>query len=81
MALWNEIIITVRDTGIGISSEILPRVFERGVSTDGTGYGLYLCKTIVESHGGKIWIESEPGNGATIYYTLPVYEGQFGGIK
>lgn len=77
----NIITITVQDTGQGISAELLPRVFERGVSTDGTGYGLYLCKTVVESHGGKIWIESMPGDGTTVYYTLPYYEGQIGGTE
>lgn len=76
-----EITVSVSDTGAGISPELLPRVFERGVSTDGTGYGLFLCKTVVESHGGKIWIESEPERGTAVYYTLAVYEGQFGGAK
>jgi signal transduction histidine kinase len=76
-----EIIVTVRDTGMGIPPELLPNVFERGVSTDGTGFGLYLCKTVVESHGGRIWIESEPGKGTAVFYILPVYEGQFGGAE
>jgi signal transduction histidine kinase len=75
----NIITVEVRDTGEGILPELLPHVFERGVSTGGTGVGLYLCKTVVESHGGKIWIESEPGSGTSVYYTLPVYEGQLGG--
>jgi signal transduction histidine kinase len=73
------ITIAVRDAGAGISQELLPRVFERGVTTGGTGFGLYLCKTVIESHGGRIWIESEPGQGTTVFYTLPVYEGQLGG--
>jgi signal transduction histidine kinase len=75
----SEIHITVRDTGTGIAPELLPRIFERGVSIGGTGFGLYLCKTVVESHGGKIWIESEPGKGTTVIFTLPFFEGQFGG--
>ena len=74
-----EITVTVRDTGSGIEKEILHSVFERGVSTGGTGFGLFLCKTVVESHGGSIWIESEPGNGTAVFFTLPVYEGQIGG--
>jgi signal transduction histidine kinase len=76
----NEIIVTVKDTGTGISPELLPRVFERGVTTGGTGFGLYLCKTVVESHGGRIWIESptEQGNGTAAMYVLPFYEGQNG---
>ena len=75
------ITVTVRDTGSGISPELLPHVFERGVTTGGTGYGLHLCKTVIESHGGKIWIESEPRKGTTVIYTLPVYAGQYGGGK
>ena len=75
------ITINISDTGKGISSEMLPHVFERGVSEGGTGFGLYLCKTVVESHGGKIWIESKQGatsgwHGTTVYLTLPMYEGQ-----
>lgn len=75
----HEILVTVKDTGAGISAELLPHVFERGVSTGGTGFGLYLCKTVVESHGGRMWIDSEPGRGTTMTFALPTYEGQFGG--
>ncbi|MBP8614032.1 MAG: HAMP domain-containing histidine kinase [Firmicutes bacterium] len=75
----HEVLIAVKDTGDGISAELLPHVFERGVSTGGTGFGLYLCKTVVESHGGRIWIESEPGSGTAVMFALPTYEGQFGG--
>ena len=75
----HEILVTVTDTGTGIAAELLPHVFERGVSTGGTGFGLYLCKTVVESHGGRIWIESTPGSGTTTSFVLPTYEGQFGG--
>jgi signal transduction histidine kinase len=81
------ITVTVSDTGSGIPEELLPRVFERSVSGDsGTGYGLYLCKAIVESHGGRIWIESGRGSGTArrgtaVYFSLPVYEGQFGDSK
>lgn len=75
----NEITIIVGDTGTGISPELLPQVFERGITTGGTGYGLYLCKMVIESHGGRIWIESVLERGTTVFYTLPYYEGQFGG--
>ena len=75
----HEVLVTVKDTGDGISADLLPHVFERGVSTGGTGFGLYLCKTVVESHGGRIWIESEPGNGTIVTLALPTYEGQYGG--
>jgi signal transduction histidine kinase len=75
------ITVTVSDNGAGIPPELLPRVFERGVTFNpgGTGFGLFLCKTVVESHGGEIWIESRPGQGTKVYFTLPVYEGQYGG--
>ncbi|WP_312433364.1 sensor histidine kinase [Lacrimispora sp.] len=73
------ILVAVADTGTGISAELLPHVFERGVSTGGTGFGLYLCKTVVESHGGRIWIESTQGSGTRLTFALPAYEGQFGG--
>ncbi len=76
----SEILVAVKDTGSGISAELLPHVFDRGISTGGTGFGLYLCKTVVESHGGRIWIESEQGNGTAVMFTLPTYEGQFGGV-
>jgi signal transduction histidine kinase len=68
--------VTVRDTGGGIAPEFLPHVFERGVSDGGTGYGLYLCKTIIEAHGGAISIKSELGKGTSVTFTLPRYEGQ-----
>ena len=78
------ITVTVSDHGSGIAPELLPHVFERGVSgkngaSGGTGFGLFLCKTVVESHGGEIWVESEPEKGTVVYFTLPVYEGQYGG--
>lgn len=71
----HEILVTVQDTGCGISAGLLPHVFERGVSSGGTGFGLYLCKTVVESHGGGIWIESTGSSGTA----APAYEGQLGG--
>ena len=71
------ITVTISDTGVGISKKMLPHVFERGVSDSGTGFGLFLCKTVVESQGGRIWIESREGGGTSVHFTLPVYEGQF----
>lgn len=67
------------DTGAGILPELLPHVCERGVSSDGTGYGLYLCKTVTDAHGGDIQIESEPSKGTAVTLTFPLYEGQLGG--
>jgi len=69
--------VTVHDNGSGISPEMLPCVFERGVTDGGgMGVGLHFCKTVIESHGGAIWIESEPEKGTAVYFTLPAYEGQ-----
>ena len=68
----------VRDTGIGIAPEDLPRIFERFYKVDrarsssGTGLGLAIARHMVEAHGGKIWAESEPGKGSTFFFTLPI---------
>ena len=64
--------ITVKDTGEGIKSELLPFVFERGVTDFGTGLGLAICKTAVEEHDGSISIESEYGKGTAVTVHLPV---------
>ena len=79
----SNILITISDNGTGIPPELLPHVFERGVTDGkGTGYGLFLCKMIVESHNGEIWIESTLNKGTSIHISLPCYEGQFeGGSK
>ena len=64
----------VQDKGAGIPAHILDKIFERGVSGDGsTGLGLVICKEAVEIHGGTIEIESEQGRGATVTFTLPIY--------
>ena len=64
--------ISVSDTGTGIEPEVLERLFQPFVTTKkhGMGVGLSICRTIVESHGGKIWIESEVGQGTTFRLTL-----------
>jgi signal transduction histidine kinase/ActR/RegA family two-component response regulator len=66
----------VRDTGPGIAREHLPRVFERffqvqAADRRGAGLGLAICKAIVDAHGGRIWVESEQGQGAAFFFTLP----------
>jgi signal transduction histidine kinase len=76
----SQAIITVRDTGIGIASEDQAAVFEefRQVGRDytkkqeGTGLGLALTRKFVELHGGRIWVDSEPGHGSTFTFTIPL---------
>jgi len=73
-----QIEITIADTGIGISEEDLPRIFERFYKTDksrsssGTGLGLAIAKHIVQAHGGEIRVSSREGQGSTFYFTLPI---------
>jgi signal transduction histidine kinase len=75
-----SVVISVSDTGIGIAPEEQPRVFERFFRGDhpivrqhpGRGLSLSIAKSLVELHGGRIWVESEPGKGAVFSFTLPV---------
>ena len=74
-----EVLISVKDTGPGIASADQERIFEEFQQTEvgaeqreGTGLGLALSKKLVELHGGRIWVESQPGQGSTFTFTLPV---------
>jgi two-component system sensor histidine kinase VicK len=72
-----ELLISVKDTGSGIDPEIFPRLFTKfsSRSFSGTGLGLYISKSIVEAHGGKIWAKNnddQMNSGSTFYFSLPL---------
>ncbi|MGH2498400.1 MAG: ATP-binding protein [Ktedonobacteraceae bacterium] len=75
-----ETLLSVRDHGIGVPAQQQAQIFQRFVQTEnarvygieGTGLGLYLCRALVERHGGRIWCESIEGQGSTFFITLPV---------
>jgi len=73
-----RVVFKVEDNGIGIEPESLQRIFERFYKTDrarssgGTGLGLSIAKHLIESHGGRIWVESEVGKGSSFFFTLPI---------
>jgi signal transduction histidine kinase len=77
--LPDEVIVSVSDEGIGIPVEEQARIFERFYRVDdalsrrtaGSGLGLYLAKAVIDAHGGRIWVESTPGHGASFSFALP----------
>ena len=72
-----QIIFFVKDTGVGIPSTDLPRIFERFYKADrarssgGTGLGLAISRHLVEAHGGRIWAQSAEGQGSTFFFSIP----------
>jgi signal transduction histidine kinase len=75
-----EILFKVSDTGPGIAPEDRPRVFDRFWQASkgerrGAGLGLPIVKGLVEAHGGRVWVESEPGHGSTFFFTIPAAPG------
>jgi signal transduction histidine kinase len=70
----NEVLVSIKDTGAGIDPEILPRLFTKftSKSVTGTGLGLFISKSIVEAHGGRMWAKNNAdGRGSTFAFSLP----------
>lgn len=80
----NEVTVSIKDYGIGISKENQKKIFNRFFSIynkkwetlPGLGLGLYISSEIIKRHGGKIWVDSNPGKGSTFYFSLPFFEEQ-----
>ncbi|MDI6764745.1 MAG: ATP-binding protein, partial [Thermodesulfobacteriota bacterium] len=75
----DDIFHEIRDTGIGIPEDKLQKIFEEfyqveGNKHGGTGLGLSIAKRVIEEHGGRIWVESQPGKGSVFYFTLPAFK-------
>lgn len=74
--------VSISDQGIGIPAEAMPKLFTKFFRVEqaetrgipGTGLGLVIVKKVIEAHGGRVWVESDPGRGSTFYFTLPVIE-------
>ena len=73
--------LAIIDNGVGVNPDQLPHLFKPffTTKTKGTGIGLAISETIIESHGGQIWAENNPDGGVTIRFTLPV--GPPGGVE
>jgi signal transduction histidine kinase len=82
------VLVSVADTGVGIAPEEQEKIFgpfyraenPLEVEASGVGVGLTIARSLVEAHGGRMWVESEPGQGSVFYFTLPLWEKE-GRIK
>jgi len=80
----SEVVLTVSDTGIGIPKADQPRIFERFYRVDvarsreagGTGLGLAIAKHLVEVHGGRLWVDSEVGQGSQFHFSVPLFNSE-----
>ena len=78
-----EVVTSVEDHGIGIPRAALGRIFERFYKVDrarvrggGTGLGLSIARHVVQGHGGRIWVESNEGEGSTFSFAIPIHGGE-----
>ena len=73
---YGQVIVNISDNGIGIDPELMPKLFLKFVSKSfqGTGLGLFICKSIIETHGGKIWAKNNANSkGAMFSFSLPIF--------
>ena len=77
----NTMIIAVRDGGVGLKEDQIEKMFQPFYTTksDGLGMGLPISRSIIETHGGRVWAKNNPDRGATVYFTLPVVREVTGG--
>jgi two-component system sensor kinase FixL len=71
-----DLLVTIRDTGTGVTPEIEAKLFQPFVTTkpEGMGIGLSVCRTIIEGHNGRLWMEQNPGGGSVFHFTLPMLD-------